>query len=93
MIVWLCASIVGTAIVSIVFTRRWMMSQSAEETGQRQALEKALRISQQNYRSIVEDQPEMILRFNRDGIVTFANKSYCDRYGMTPEQAIAAIVS
>ncbi len=35
-----------------------------QEIEERQELERALRISQQNYQSIVEDQSEMILRFN-----------------------------
>ncbi len=64
--------------------------QLTDEIRERQELEKALRISQQNYRSIVEDQTEMILRFDKQGIVTFANKAYCDRYGMTPEQAVGS---
>ena len=64
--------------------------QLTEEIRERQELEKALRISQQNYRSIVEDQTEMILRFTKEGLVTFANKAYCDRYGMTPEEAIGS---
>ena len=64
--------------------------QLTEEIRERQELEKALRISQQNYRSIVEDQTEMILRFTKEGSVTFANKAYCDRYGMTPEEAIGS---
>ena len=87
MIVWWIASIVATAMGSIWATRQWHFKQ---ESSRRQELEKALRISQQNYRSIVEDQSEMILRFTRDGIVTFANKAYCDRYGMTAEQAIGS---
>ncbi len=88
MFVWWCALIILAALSSMWATRRWLIP--AEQLRQRQELEKALRISQQQYRSIFEDQPEMILRFTRDGIVTFANRAYCDRYGMTPEDAIGS---
>lgn len=93
---WWCASVLLAAFAAFLAARLWMPTaqlglinkQLTEEIRERQELEKALRISQQNYRSIVEDQTEMILRFSRDGKVTFANKAYCDRYGMTPEEAV-----
>jgi PAS domain S-box-containing protein len=37
-----------------------------------------LRESEHRYRSVVEDQLEFIIRWCGDGILTFANKSYCD---------------
>lgn len=44
--------------------------------------------SELQYRSIVEDQTEMILRFGTDGRVTFANTASAVANGMTPEESI-----
>ena len=39
--------------------------------------------SRRQYRSIVEDQSEMICRFRPDGTYTFANRAYCETFGRT----------
>lgn len=36
----------------------------------------SLKTREAQYRAIVEDNPELIVRFNKEGIVTFANQSY-----------------
>ena len=59
-----------------------------QEIKARQEIEKELQRSEQNYRSIVEDQTEMILRFDRLGKITFVNQAYCDRHGITSQQAV-----
>ncbi len=38
--------------------------------------------SEQNYRAIVEDQTEMIMRCQPDGRITFVNDRYCRYYGV-----------
>jgi PAS domain S-box-containing protein len=52
----------------------------------RKKTEAALRESQQQFLHIVEDQDEFIIRFNPDGILTFANSAYCRRFGKTREE-------
>ncbi|MBA4374792.1 MAG: hypothetical protein C0401_01275 [Anaerolinea sp.] len=47
-----------------------------------------LKTSEARYRSIVEESPEMIVRFAPNGKVTFANQAYCNYYGMVPDQLI-----
>ena len=42
----------------------------------------ALRTSAAYYRAIVEDNPEMIVRYTPAGIVTFANLAYANFYGL-----------
>lgn|GEM_PF-966736 len=42
----------------------------------------ALQKSETRYRAIVEDQTEMICRFQPDGTITFANDSYCRYFGI-----------
>ena len=46
--------------------------------------------SRRQYRSIVEDQSEMICRFRRDGTYTLANRAYCETFGRTCEELKAS---
>jgi PAS domain S-box-containing protein len=45
----------------------------------------ALADSQREYRSVVEDQTEMICRFRPDGTYTFANRAYREAFGLVPD--------
>ncbi|MEW6586238.1 MAG: PAS domain S-box protein, partial [Nitrospirota bacterium] len=47
-----------------------------------------LRRSEKKYRSIVEDQTELICRFLPDGTLTFVNEVYCRYFGKKPEELI-----
>jgi PAS domain S-box-containing protein len=54
--------------------------------------EETLRLSEARYRAIVEDQTELIMRFRKDGVLTFTNEAYArhkgfdraDMIGMNP---------
>ncbi|OQA78775.1 MAG: Blue-light-activated protein [bacterium ADurb.Bin243] len=41
------------------------------------ASKKELKISEERYRAIVEDQTELICRFDPNGVITFVNGAYC----------------
>jgi len=56
------------------------------DTGHRKEVERSLRESEQRFLNIVEDQDEFIIRFKPDGTLTFANSSYCRRFGKVPEE-------
>jgi PAS domain S-box-containing protein len=43
-------------------------------------IDKELKNSEERYRLIVEDQTELICRFDKDGNITFANKAYCNYF-------------
>lgn len=58
------------------------------EISQRKIAEKRLEVSQARYRSIVEDQEDMIVRFDPEGIITFANQAYCRANGVTQGDVI-----
>jgi len=51
-----------------------------------QAMEKALRASEERYRAVVESQIEIICRFSPEGTVLFANEPYCRLFGKTLEE-------
>ena len=44
--------------------------------------------SEARYRAIVEDQPEMVCRFRRDGTLTFANRAYGRYFGRPPAELV-----
>ena len=45
-------------------------------------------ISEARYRAIVEHQTEYINRYSLDGTITFANKTYAQLYGRSPDELI-----
>jgi len=63
---------------------------TAFDLTERKLAEEALRSSEARYRGLVESQHELVLRFDADGHVTFANDAYCDTYGLARDQAIGA---
>jgi PAS domain S-box-containing protein len=54
----------------------WAMSRSLERALRSQ------RVSEARYRAIVEDQTELICRFEPDGTVTFVNEAFCRFFGL-----------
>jgi PAS domain S-box-containing protein len=56
----------------------------------RVSTEKELRASQARFRSIIEDQTEMISRATPDGIRTFVNGAYCRWHQQTQEELIGS---
>ncbi|MHA2271193.1 MAG: PAS domain S-box protein [Candidatus Hodarchaeales archaeon] len=50
--------------------------------------EQALQESERRYRAVVEDQTELIVRWQPDGTRTFVNEAYCRYYNQSPEALI-----
>jgi PAS domain S-box-containing protein len=50
----------------------------------------ALRKSEKEYRSVVEDQTEFIVRWLPDGVRTFVNDSYCRYFGKSRDELIGS---
>jgi PAS domain S-box-containing protein len=50
--------------------------------------ETALRLSEERYRNVVQDQTEVISRFRVDGTFTFANEAYCHFFWKTADELI-----
>ena len=54
----------------------------------RKKAEEALQRSEEQYRAIVQQQQEVIVRYAPDWKVTFANEAYCKYYQTTPDEII-----
>ena len=48
----------------------------------------SIKTREAQYRAIVEDNPELIVRFTQDGVVTFSNQSYASFYNLTVDKLI-----
>jgi PAS domain S-box-containing protein len=59
---------------------------------QQRATTAELAQSRRQYRSIVEDQTEMICRFRPDGTYTFANRAYGQAFGVVPRAVVGGSV-
>lgn len=57
---------------------------------QRKQAEEALRISEERYRSVVQDQTEIICRFTPDGTFLFVNEVYCRFFGKPANELIGS---
>jgi PAS domain S-box-containing protein len=54
---------------------------------ERKAILEALQKSEENYRNVVQDQTEYIMRYLPDGSITFVNDSFCRAFHTTFEEA------
>lgn len=59
-----------------------------QEIQERIVLEEALTLSENRFRAVVEDQTELICRWNMDGTLTFVNESYCKYFAKKPEELV-----
>ncbi len=67
--------------------RRRLAELEAVDTERKRA-EEALRESEARYRAVIEDQTELICRFQPDGTLTFVNEAYCRYFGKRREELI-----
>ena len=55
---------------------------------QHKSVEQALVKSEQRYKALLEDQSEIICRFNADGTIIFVNEAFCRLFGQSQESLI-----
>jgi diguanylate cyclase (GGDEF)-like protein/PAS domain S-box-containing protein len=55
---------------------------------ERKRSDEALRASERRYRAIVEDQTELLIRYRRDGTITFVNEAYARAFESTVAELV-----
>jgi diguanylate cyclase (GGDEF)-like protein/PAS domain S-box-containing protein len=79
--------LVGFLSVIIIVIFSWYYA-SSRSFSKLKKLKEKLQKSENLYKAIVEDQTELICRFNADGILTFVNDAYCRYFNVTKEELI-----
>jgi PAS domain S-box-containing protein len=69
---------------------RQYIAELEKAESERKRVEEALRESEAQYRSVVEDQTEVITRFAPDTILIFVNDACCRYFGKTRDELVGA---
>ena len=77
-------SVTGVVFVSRDITELYRVNESLQQA------ERSLRESEARYRSVVEDQTEIVSRVLPDGTLTFVNDVYCRFFGKSREEILGS---
>ena len=58
------------------------------DVSKRKKVEKALKESEEKYRILVENQSDMVIKFDLEGRFLYVSQNYCDMFGMSEEELI-----
>jgi diguanylate cyclase (GGDEF)-like protein/PAS domain S-box-containing protein len=83
---WRDVEIIGSNLLHDPAVRGTVLN--IRDVTERERAAAALRESERRYRAIVEDQTELISRYQRDGTITFVNEAYARHYGQTVEELV-----
>jgi len=62
----------------------------AIDNTERKIAEQALAVSEEKFRSLAEDSPALICRFQPGGIITYVNTAYCRTFGKSQQELIGS---
>jgi PAS domain S-box-containing protein len=76
--------LIGSYIGVLAITNMLLAAAAAE----RRAAERAVSESERRFRAVVEDQTDLICRFQPDGLLAFVNDAFCRFHGKSREELI-----
>jgi PAS domain S-box-containing protein len=76
--------LIGSYIGILAMTNMLLAAAAAE----RRAAERAVSESERRFRAVVEDQTDLICRFQPDGLLTFVNEAFCRFHGKRSDELI-----
>jgi len=88
---WLFTRLDGTPVYSevtlnrVIIGGKTLLQAIVRDVSERKQAEDALRKSERTYRTVVEDQTELISRFRPDGTQLFVNEAYCQYFKKSRE--------
>jgi PAS domain S-box-containing protein len=77
-----------TAIIVAVLAQSGLIASLLINRAYRKRSERALLASEERYRTVIENQTDMVCRFVADTTLTFVNEAYCRFLGRTREEII-----
>jgi PAS domain S-box-containing protein len=77
-----------TAIIVAVLAQSGLIASLLIDRAYRKRSERALLASEERYRTVIENQTDMVCRFVADTTLTFVNEAYCRFLGRTREEII-----
>jgi PAS domain S-box-containing protein len=72
----------------VIIGGKTLLQAIVRDVGERKRAEDALKKSERTYRTVVEDQTELISRFRPDGTQLFVNEAYCQYFKKSREDLI-----
>lgn len=85
---WRWMELVGAALTRDADGQARRMAGVIRDIGERKAAEEALTASERLYRTIVEDQTDLICRSTREGVLTFVNDAYAQAFGRAAAELV-----
>jgi len=75
-------------VVRVMSNRAVKLAGTVHDITERKRVEEQLKESEERYRTVVEEQTELVCRFLPDLTLTFVNDAYCRYFGLEPGEAI-----
>ncbi len=63
-----------------------------QDIHERKLTEEQLHLSEERYRTLVENQTDLICRYNPDTVITFVNEAYCRYFGQRRENLVGSSI-
>jgi PAS domain S-box-containing protein len=81
-------NVIGHAFNRVIFRLQSTLTDLKQEVLEHEESRQQLQLSENLYRSVVEDLPGLLCNFKPDGEIAFANENYAAYYDLSPQEMI-----